>query len=149
MGAHHAWEGPTRTCGPNSSPARYRQRFQNGFDCQGLWVEVEGKRSWDEKQEGYRKPRTGRQEGIDAKFVQLCKDRVMKYFEDPDRAFETPGIFCDWEHSYFTMSEANNYMIWHFLRKCHEHGWIYKGHESVPWCPRCETAISQHEMLTE
>ncbi|MEK7522119.1 MAG: class I tRNA ligase family protein, partial [Patescibacteria group bacterium] len=40
-------------------------------------------------------------------------------------------------------------MIWNFLKKCYENGWIYKGHESVPWCPRCETAISQHEMLTE
>ena len=55
----------------------------------------------------------------------------------------------DWENSYYTMSDENNFMIWHFLKKCHENGWIYKGHESVPWCPRCETAISQHEMLTE
>jgi isoleucyl-tRNA synthetase len=47
------------------------------------------------------------------------------------------------------MSDDNNYMIWKFLKKCYDYGWIYKGHESVPWCPRCETAISQHEMLTE
>src|SRR3990167_9434755 len=47
------------------------------------------------------------------------------------------------------MSDENNYMIWYFLKKCFENGWIYKGKESVPWCPRCETAISQHEMLTE
>jgi isoleucyl-tRNA synthetase len=47
------------------------------------------------------------------------------------------------------MSNENNYMIWHFLKKCYENGWIYKGKDCVPWCPRCETAISQHEMLTE
>ncbi|EKD53282.1 MAG: hypothetical protein ACD_61C00082G0001, partial [uncultured bacterium] len=47
------------------------------------------------------------------------------------------------------MSDENNYMIWYFLKVCSEKGWIYKGHDSVPWCPRCETAISQHEMLTE
>lgn len=44
---------------------------------------------------------------------------------------------------------VNNYMIWHFLKVCFDAGWIYKGKDSVPWCPRCETAISQHEMLTE
>ena len=55
----------------------------------------------------------------------------------------------DWDHSYFTMNDENNYMIWRFLSICHKNGWVYKGHESVPWCPRCETAISQHEMLTE
>ena len=40
-------------------------------------------------------------------------------------------------------------MIWHFLKVVHQNGWLYKGKDSVPWCPRCETAISQHEMLTE
>ena len=40
-------------------------------------------------------------------------------------------------------------MIWHFLKVCNEVGWIYKGSDAAPWCPRCETAISQHEMLTE
>jgi isoleucyl-tRNA synthetase len=47
------------------------------------------------------------------------------------------------------MSDENNYAIWHFLKVCHERGWVYKGHDVVPWCYRCETAISQHEILTE
>lgn len=55
----------------------------------------------------------------------------------------------DWDNSYFTLSENNNYMIWHFLKICHTNGWIYKGSDVVAWCPRCETAISQHEILTE
>ena len=55
----------------------------------------------------------------------------------------------DWDNSYYTMSDENNYMIWYFLKTVWEKGWIYKGTDSVPWCPRCETAISQHEMLTE
>ena len=55
----------------------------------------------------------------------------------------------DWDHSYYTMSEENNYTIWHFLKKCHEDGLIYKGEDAVPWCPRCGTAISQHEIVTE
>jgi len=40
-------------------------------------------------------------------------------------------------------------MIWSALKKCHEHGWIYKGTDVMPWCPRCSTALSQHEIVTE
>ncbi len=151
MGAHHAWGRTYKDLWPKFfNLLGYRQRFQNGFDCQGLWVEVEV-----EKELGLRSKKDienlvpGDKKASIAKFVQLCKDRVIKFSKIQTEQSKRLGYFADWEHSYFTMSEANNYMIWHFLKKCHEHGWIYKGHESVPWCPRCETAISQHEMLTE
>ena len=48
--------------------------------------------------------------------------------------------------SYFTFSNENNDLIWGFLAECHRRGWIYKGHDSMPWCPRCGTGISQMEM---
>ena len=48
--------------------------------------------------------------------------------------------------SYFTFSNENNDLIWGFLRECHRRGWIYKGHDSMPWCPRCGTGLSQMEM---
>jgi isoleucyl-tRNA synthetase len=48
--------------------------------------------------------------------------------------------------SYFTFSNENNYLIWSFLAECHKRGWLYKGHDSMPWCARCGTGISQHEM---
>ncbi|MEM2167806.1 MAG: isoleucine--tRNA ligase, partial [Candidatus Bathyarchaeia archaeon] len=51
--------------------------------------------------------------------------------------------------SYFTFSDENNYMIWAFLKKCYERGWIYKGTDVMPWCPRCSTALSEHEIVTE
>jgi isoleucyl-tRNA synthetase len=51
--------------------------------------------------------------------------------------------------SYFTLSDENNYMIWRALKSCHDRGWIYKGMDSMPWCPRCSTGISQHEIVTE
>ncbi|MCK4434335.1 class I tRNA ligase family protein, partial [Candidatus Bathyarchaeota archaeon] len=51
--------------------------------------------------------------------------------------------------SYFTFSDENNYTIWTVLKKCHERGWIYKGRDVMPWCPRCSTALSQHEIVTE
>jgi isoleucyl-tRNA synthetase len=52
----------------------------------------------------------------------------------------------DWDHSYFTYDDNNISHIWHVLKLCHERGWLYKGHRSMPWCARCGTALSQHEM---
>ena len=43
----------------------------------------------------------------------------------------------------------NNYTIWHFLKRCHENGWLYRGTDSMPWCARCGTGLSQHEIVTE
>lgn len=120
-----------------------RQRFQNGFDCQGLWVEVEV-----EKELGFRSKKDILDYGVE-KFVNKCKERVLKFAGIQTEQSKRLGMFLDWPNSYYTMSEENNYSIWNFLRVCHQRGWIYKGHDSVPWCPRCETAISQHEMLTE
>ena len=51
--------------------------------------------------------------------------------------------------SYFTLSDENNYQIWSFLAKCFENGWVYKGHDVMPWCARCGTGISQHEIVTD
>ena len=48
--------------------------------------------------------------------------------------------------SYFTFSNENNYMIWTFLKKCWESGWVYRGHDVMPWCPRCATGISDMEI---
>src|SRR3989339_1298470 len=151
MGVHHAWGRTYKDLWPRFyNLLGFKQRFQNGFDCQGLWVEVEV-----EKELGLHTKKDienlvpGNKKESIAKFVQLCKDRVIKYSGIQTEQSKRLGYFADWDHSYFTMSDENNYMIWKFLKKCYDYGWIYKGHESVPWCPRCETAISQHEMLTE
>ena len=47
---------------------------------------------------------------------------------------------------YFTFSNENNDLIWGFLAECHRRGWLYKGHDTMPWCPRCGTGLSQMEM---
>ena len=54
-----------------------------------------------------------------------------------------------WDNSYHTMSDENNYTIWHFLKVCHERGWVYEGTDVMPWCPRCGTGLSEHEIVTE
>lgn len=144
MGVHHAWGRVYKDLYQRYKTMRgYQERFQNGFDCQGLWVEVEV-----EKELGLKSKKDIEEYGVD-KFVQLCKERVLKYSRIQTDQSKRLGYFMDWNNSYFTMSDANNFSIWHFLQVCWEKGWIYKGHDAVPWCPRCETAISQHEMLTE
>lgn len=144
MGVHHAWGRTYKDIWQRYKNMQgFRQRFQNGFDAQGLWVEVEV-----EKELGFKSKKDIEAFGV-AKFVQLCRDRVKKYSGIQTEQSKRLGYFMDWDNSYFTLSEDNNYMIWLFLKKCHDFGWIYKGADSVPWCPRCETAISQHEMLTE
>ncbi|MGB9883090.1 MAG: isoleucine--tRNA ligase [Microgenomates group bacterium] len=151
MGVHHAWGRTYKDLWPKFyNLLGYRQRFQNGFDCQGLWVEVEV-----EKELGLKNKKEienlvpGDKFASIAKFVDLCKQRVYRFSKIQTEQSKRLGYFADWENSYYTMSDENNYMIWTFLKKCYENGWIYKGQESVPWCPRCQTAISQHEMLTE
>lgn len=144
MGVHHAWGRTYKDLWQRFKTMQgYRQRYQNGFDCQGLWVEVEV-----EKELGFKNKKDIEKFGV-AKFVQLCKDRVKKYSQIQTEQSKRLGYFADWDNSYYTLSDDNNYMIWKFLKVCNQNGWIYKGHDSVPWCPRCETAISQHEMLTE
>ncbi len=151
MGIHHAWGRTYKDLFQRYHNLKgEKERFQNGFDCQGLWVEVEvekelglkGKKEIENLVPGDKKASITR-------FVELCKERVRKYSQIQTEQSKRLAYFMDWDNSYFTLSENNNYMIWHFLKVCHENGWIYKGHESIPWCPRCETAISQHEMLTE
>ncbi len=151
MGVHHAWGRTYKDLWQRFyNMLGFRQRFQNGFDCQGLWVEVEVEKELGlkSKKEIENLVPNNKKKSI-AKFVNLCKKRVYKYAKIQTQQSIKLGYFLDWENSYFTLSDDNNYMIWYFLKKCHELGLIYKGTDVVPWCPRCETAISEHEILTE
>ncbi|MDD5551670.1 MAG: isoleucine--tRNA ligase [Candidatus Pacebacteria bacterium] len=144
MGVHHAWGRTYKDVFQRYKAMQgFDERFQNGFDCQGLWVEVEV-----EKELGFKNKKDIENYGVE-KFVEKCKERVFKYSKIQTEQSIRLGQWMDWGNSYYTMSDENNYAIWNFLKKCDEKGWIYKGHDTVAWCPRCETAISQHEILTE
>ena len=144
MGVHHAW-GRTY----KDLYQRYhtmlgdRQRYQNGFDCQGLWIEVEV-----ERELGFNNKREIEKFGVD-RFVELCKARVNRFAALQTEQSKRLGMWMDWEHSYFTNSDENNYTIWAFLKECHTRGLIYKGHDVMPWCPRCGTGLSNMEIATE
>ncbi|UCG44031.1 MAG: isoleucine--tRNA ligase, partial [candidate division WOR-3 bacterium] len=144
MGVHHAWGRTIKDLVQRYKAMQgYDQRFQNGFDCQGLWVEVEV-----EKELGFKSKKDIESYGID-RFVEKCKERVRKYSAMQTEQSIRLGQWMDWENSYFTMSEENNYSIWHFLKKCHERGSVYEGIDVMPWCSRCGTAVSDMEIATE
>ena len=144
MGVHHAWGRTYKDLYQRFKTMQgYKQRYQNGFDCQGLWVEVEV-----EKQLGLQNKQEIETFGI-ANFVELCKERVRTFAKRIISQSVRLGQWADWGNDYYTFSDENNYTIWSFLKKCQEKGLIYKGHDVMTWCPRCATAISNMETLTE
>ncbi len=144
MGVHHAWGRTYKDLFIRFRNMQgYWQRFQNGFDGQGLWIEVEV-----EKEKGFKSKRDIEKYGI-GKFVEDCKARVDHFADRISEQSKRLGYFMDWDNSYHTKSDDNNYTIWHFLKTCADNDWIYKGRDVMPWCPRCGTGLSQHEIVTE
>jgi len=187
MGVHHAWGRTYKDVYQRfHAMLGHDQRYQNGFDCQGLWVEVNVERDL-----GFTSKHDIEEYGI-AEFVSLCKQRVLTYAALQTEQSVRLGMWMDWNDpdelrrlrdlmaqnpsqivtvqgpdgpvtdtvemlvgrlglpelggSYFTFSNENNDLIWGFLAECHRRGWLYKGHDSMPWCTRCGTGISQMEM---
>ncbi|MHB8958579.1 MAG: isoleucine--tRNA ligase [Candidatus Limnocylindrales bacterium] len=187
MGVHHAWGRTYKDLYQRfHAMLGEDQRYQNGFDCQGLWVEVNV-----EKALGFTSKRDIEAYGI-AEFVRLCKQRVLTYAARQTEQSMRLGYWMDWndpaellrlrdlmDHdpgqqatirgvdgpvtdtvemlvgrlgmpevggSYFTFSNENNDLIWGFLAECNRRGWVYRGHDTMPWCPRCGTGLSQMEM---
>ena len=144
MGVHHAWGRAYKDLYQRLKTMQgYKQRYQNGFDSQGLWVEVEV-----EKELGMQTKRDIEAYGID-EFVQRCKERVFTFAKRQTEQSIRLGYWMDWGHDYYTLSDENNYTIWFFLKKCHERGFLYKGRDVMPWCPRCATGISNMEIESE
>ncbi|NIA07690.1 MAG: isoleucine--tRNA ligase [Actinobacteria bacterium] len=141
MGVHHAWGRTLKDVFQRYfAMTGHELRYQNGFDCQGLWVEVEV-----EKELGFTSKKDIEEYGLD-RFVNKCKERVRKYAKVQTDQSIRLGYWMDWSDSYFTMTDENNYTIWSFLKKCHDRGLVYKGTDVMPWCPRCGVGLSQMEM---
>ncbi len=160
MGVHHAWGRTYKDAYQRYfAMTGHEERYQNGFDCQGLWVEVEVEKELklNSKRDIENLVPGDRFASID-RFVQLCKDRVDLFARRQTDQSIRLGYWMDWDrgddwnkppderHSYFTMSEENNYTIWAFLKKCHQRGLVYRAYDAMPWCPRCAVGLSQMEM---
>jgi len=142
MGIHHAWARTYKDVFQRFWAMKgFDQRYQNGFDCHGLWVEVGVERELQ-----LASKRDIEKYGVD-KFSRACRARVDRSAAAFSRQSARLGQWMDWDDSYYTYTDTNISHIWETLKLCHERGWLYKGHRSMPWCARCGTAISQHELL--
>ena len=160
MGVHHAWGRTYKDAFQRHHAMKgHKLRYQNGFDCQGLWVEVEV-----EKELGLKSKKDienlvpGDPFASIDQFVNLCKARVDKFARVQTDQSVRLGYWMDWDkpedwdkpaddrRSYFTMSQTNNYAIWGFLKKCNDRGLVYRAHDCMPFCPRCSVGLSQMEM---
>jgi len=142
MGVHHAWGRTYKDIFQRWKAMQgFNQRYQNGFDCQGLWVEVEV-----EKDLGFNSKNHIEDYGLE-KFSIACKARVEKYSKIQTQQSIRLGQWMDWNNSYYTLSDNNIEHIWYFLKKCHEKGWLYQASRVMPWCYRCGTSLSQHELI--
>lgn len=140
MGVHHARGRTLKDVFQRFKNLQgYNQRFQNGFDCQGLWVEVEV-----EKDAGFNSKKDIQNFGLD-NFTNACLARIDKFSAVQTEQSKRLGYFMDWENSYYTNSKNNNLYIWHFLKVVKEKGWLDLRKSATTWCPRCETGLSQHE----
>lgn len=142
MGVHHARGRTLKDIFQRYKAMRgYTQRFQNGFDTQGLWVEVEV-----EKALGLNSKKDIIDMGLET-FVNHCKDRIEKYSKLISGQSQRLGQQMEWDDgSYYTHSDNNIEYIWFFLKICNENGWLYQSQLVMPWCPRCSTSLSAHEM---
>ncbi len=141
LGVHHIWGRTLKDVTIKYNAMKGKDcHYQNGFDAQGMWVEVNV-----EKELGLNGKPEIAEYGID-KFTNKCIERVNFFAKEITDQSVRMGQWMDWDNSYFTNSDENIKAIWYFLKKCNEKGWIVKKNRPMVWCPRCGTSLSEHEM---
>ena len=140
-GAHHVISRVFKDLFPRYKTMRgYRVPRKAGWDTHGLPVELEVERRLgiDGKQqiEDY---------GV-AEFNKLCRESVVSNLEEWDRFTERIGFWVDLGDAYYTFTNEYIESVWWLLRQIWDKGLLYQGHKVVPYCPRCGTAISSHEV---
>src|SRR5216110_1815486 len=141
VGVHHLWGRAYKDVVQRYKALQgFDQRYQNGFDCQGLWVEVKVDRDL-----GLNSKREIEEYGL-AEFADRCRELVTESARVITEQSIRLGQWMDWGNDYFTFSDTNIEYIWRFLKIVDERDWLYLGHRSTEWCPRCGTSLSQHEL---
>ena len=140
-GSHHVLSRVFKDIYPRyKTMAGYRVPRKAGWDCHGLPVELEV-----EKQLGITSKQEVEEYGID-KFNQRCRESVFEYVEEWNRLTERIGFWIDLDDPYVTLENDYIESVWWSLGKLWEDGRLYEGHKVVPYCPRCGTALSSHEV---
>jgi isoleucyl-tRNA synthetase len=140
-GSHHVLARVFKDVYPRyKTMCGYRVPRKAGWDCHGLPVELEV-----EKQLGISSKQEIEEFGI-AEFNRRCRESVFEYVEEWNRLTERIGFWIDLDHPYVTLEDDYIESVWWSLRKLWDDERLYEGHKVVPYCPRCGTALSSHEV---
>jgi isoleucyl-tRNA synthetase len=141
-GSHHVLSRVFKDIYPRFQTMRgYRVERKGGWDCHGLPVEI----AVEQKLGITHKSEIEETVGIE-RFNAECRDSVFTFLEEWDRLTERIGFWLDLEHAYRTLDETYIESVWWALSKIAERDLLYEGHKVVPYCPRCETTLSSHEV---
>src|SRR5882672_1728950 len=140
-GIHHVWARLFKDVFPRFHTMRgsYVAR-KGGWDCHGLPVEVE-----IERELGLTSKHQIEDFGIEA-FNQRCRESVHRYVEDWGSLTSRIGMWLDTANAYWTLSNEYIETVWWLFHRLWEQGDIYEGDKVVPYCGRCGTALSSHEL---
>lgn len=140
-GSHHVLARAFKDVYPRyRAMCGYRVPRKAGWDCHGLPVEIEV-----ERQLGISSKQEIEDYGID-KFNQRCRASVFEYVEEWNRLTERIGFWIDLDDPYVTLENDYIESVWWSLKQLWEKERLYEGHKVVPYCPRCGTALSSHEV---
>jgi isoleucyl-tRNA synthetase len=140
-GSHHVLSRVFKDIYPRYKTMRgYRVERKGGWDCHGLPVEIAV-----EQKLGIKSKTEIEQYGI-KEFNEQCRNSVFEYLEEWDRLTERIGFWVDLEHAYRTLDESYIESVWWALKTISDKGLLYEGHKVVPYCYRCGTALSSHEV---
>jgi isoleucyl-tRNA synthetase len=140
-GSHHVFARVFKDVYPRyKSMCGFRVPRKAGWDCHGLPVELEV-----EKQLGISSKQEIEALGI-AEFNRRCRESVFEYVDDWNKLTERIGFWVDLDDPYVTMEDDYIESVWWSLRQLWDKGRLYEGHKVVPYCPRCGTALSSHEV---
>ena len=140
-GSHHVLSRAFKDVFPRFHTMRGRlvQR-KAGWDCHGLAVELEV-----ERQLGFKSKDDIERYGV-AEFNAKCRESALDYIDEWSRLTERIGFWIDTDEAYFTLENSYIESVWWSLKQVWEKGLLYEGHKVVPYCPRCGTALSSHEV---
>jgi isoleucyl-tRNA synthetase len=140
-GSHHVLARVFKDVFPRYKTMRgHRVDRKAGWDCHGLPVELE-----IERELGLATKADIERYGV-AEFNARCRDSVFTYIDEWDRLTERIGFWIDTDDAYVTMSNDYIESVWWSLHEVWRRGLLYQGHKVVPYCPRCGTALSSHEV---
>jgi isoleucyl-tRNA synthetase len=111
-----------------------------GWDCHGIPVEIEV-----EKQLGFSGKPQIEAYGV-TEFNARCRESVTRYVSDWKELTERIGFWCDMENAYWTMSSSYVESVWWSIKSIFDRGLLYQDSRVVPYCPRCGTSLSDHEV---